>query len=164
LLASLVGIRTASGGCIDTPYVYTDGWGKDMSAIFAEYGDGRIEDVTSRYLHPEETIIVNFSVYDAFLKPYDNARITVLVQGLKAITWHQYQILLLLENLWKPYEEKFNGTIIESIYQRIRAWINDLPEVIDTSLITTWNYTDVHGKCQFILGKNDSLKNNMYSQ
>ena len=143
------------GGCIDRPWVYTDGWGKDMSAVFTEYGDGTIEDVTNRYLHSDESITVNFSVYDAFLKPYDNARITVLVEGLKDITWYQYQVLLFLEELWKPYKQRFNETIIEIIYQRIRDWISGLPEVIDSALITTWNYTDINGKCSLTLGKND---------
>jgi hypothetical protein len=144
-----------TGGCVDIPFVYTDNWGKDMSSIFVEYGDGRISEVTSRYLHSNEIINVNFSVYDVFLRPYDGARITVLVKGLKDITWYRYQILEFLEKIWNNYSEKFNNSFIKNLYYRLIERINEIPEVIDGAMISTWNYTNKEGECSFKLGKND---------
>jgi len=89
------------------------------------------------------------------MQPYDGARVTVLVQGMKDITWYQYQILGYLEQFWNTYLTKLNDTIFQTWYQNIRDRINDIPEVVDSAIITTWNYTNIDGTAKFTLGKND---------
>jgi len=143
------------GGCVDVPYAYTDGWGKDMSSLYAVKGDGRIVDRTSMYLHENETVTVNFTVYDAYLNPYDGAQITAFVKGIKDISWYQYKILEFLENLWDNLSIPLNGTFIETLYHKIQNRIMEIPDIIDGAIISTWNYTDINGFCSFTLGKND---------
>jgi Big-like domain-containing protein len=144
-----------TGGCVDIPYVYTDGWGKDMSAIYAIKGDGSISDVTKNYLHAKDCIQVDFQVYDAYLQPYDGALITVLVKGIKDVTWYKNTIIEFLENTWNKLPIWMKGNIMNNVFQNIIIKIEEIPETIDGTTVSIWNYTDIKGHCSFTLGKND---------
>jgi hypothetical protein len=146
---------TDGGGCVDTPYVYTDGWGKDMSAIYATNGDGSIYDVTTTYLHPEETVKVEFNVKDGYMNPYDGAMVSVLVKGIKDITWYKNKILDLINNIWTKIPDGLKIRILENIYERLIEIVEAIPDVVDGTTLTIWNYTDINGRCSFNLGKND---------
>ena len=144
-----------TGGCVDIPYVYADGWGKDMSAIYAVKGDGSIFDVTKRYLHSNDTIQVDFQVYDGYLQPYDGAQITVLVKGIKDITWYKNKIIEFLENTWNKLPIWMKGSIMNNFFHKIILKIEEIPETIDGTTVSIWNYTDINGFCSFTLGKHD---------
>jgi len=142
-------------GAVNNPSMYTDGWGQDMSSIWAWNGDGSIYEVTSRYLHPEDRIKVEFNVVDAYNKPVDGAIVTVLVKGLMDITWYKDYFSEIIDDIWGKIPEIFKIKILENMYELLKGKIDELDEVIEASQISVWNYTDINGKCQFELGKND---------
>jgi len=145
---------TDSGGTVDTPDVYAYGWKKNMSAIYAWKGDSSIYDVTSRYIHPEDRITARFVVRDSFLKPVDGARIVVVVEGPKDITWLKNKIWEKIEEIWDKLPDFIKGKILQAIYLKIQERIEEIPDSVDGLTITTWNYTDLNGECTFELGKN----------
>lgn len=142
-------------GAVNNPYMYTDGWGKDMSSIWAWNGDSSIYEVTSRYLHPEDRITVEFNIVDGYNNPVDGAIVTVLVKGLKDITWYKEYFSEIINKIWDKIPEIFKGIILTRIYDKLQEIIDGADEVIDASQISIWNYTDTNGRCQFELGKND---------
>jgi hypothetical protein len=142
-------------GAVNNPYMYTDGWGKDMSSIWAWNGDSSIYEVTSKYLHPEERINVEFNIYDGYNNPIDGAIVTVLVKGLKDITWYKDYFLDIIDEIWLKIPDIFKGRILNKIYEKIHEKIGGIDEVIEASQVSIWNYTDVNGRCNFQLGKND---------
>ena len=145
---------TDSGGSIDTPDVYTYGWGKDMSAIYALRGDDTIYDVTQRYMHPEDYITVSFNVTSWFDTPLDGVRIIVLVQGLKDITWIKNTLKDQLTLLWEKLPSLLKGPLMSRFYTYLNQKLDNMSDVIDGLTISTWNYTDGYGRCSFHLGKN----------
>lgn len=144
-----------TGGTVDTPLVYADGWGKDMSSVFSWRGDGVVSDVSSRYIPSEDRINVSFQVSDLMGKPLDGMRVTALVKGLKDITWYKNKILDGLESFWSFLPEKVQELFLEHVYTRLKDRIENTSDVIDGLTISIWNYTDVHGSCTFNLGKHD---------
>ena len=145
---------TDSGGVVDDPDVYAYGWGKNMSSIFAWRGDDTIYEVTPRYIHPEDRIKVKFVVRDSRLQPVDGAKVTVLSDGLKDITWIKNPIWEKIEGMWDRLPELIKGKIIQSIYNKTKDRYDKIPDVINGPTTTIWNYTDINGECTFELGKN----------
>ncbi len=145
---------TDSGGAVNQPDVYAYGWGKNMSSIYAWKGDDSIYDVTSRYIHPEDRITVSFDIKNSYLQPVDGAQIVVLVNGLKDISWYKNFFVGKLQEVWDKLPAFLQGRIMQFLFDKIQTRISDIPNVIDGVTISTWNYTDVNGKCTFELGKN----------
>jgi len=145
---------TDSGGAVDKSDVYAYGWGKNMSAIYAWNGDGSIYDVTPRYIHSEDRITVKFVVKDIFMQPVDGALVTVLVEGLKDITWYKNKIWEKIEEIWDKLPQFIKGKILQNIYDKIQERFEEIPDIIDGATISIWNYTDMNGECSFELGKN----------
>jgi len=143
------------GGTVDIPQVYTEGWGKDMSAIYTINGDGSICEETSRYIPLKDRITVKFIVKDGFMNPVDGAIITVLVKGINDITWYKNRVWETVEKIWDKFPEFIKGKILQSIYNKIKNRFEEIPDVIDGLTITIWNYTNPNGECTFELGKRD---------
>jgi hypothetical protein len=143
-----------TGGAVDEPDVYAYGWGKNMSAIYQSRGDDTIKDDTVRYIHPEDRITVRFVVKDSFLHPVDGARVTVLVKGPKDITWYKDYFWEKIQAFWDRLPEVLKGKILTSIFERFKERYDQLPDGINGVTVTTWNYTDLDGRCSFQLGKN----------
>ena len=145
---------TDSGGAVDKSDVYAYGWGKNMSAIYAWNGDGSIYDVTPRYIHSEDRITVKFVVKDIFMHPVDGALVTVLVEGLKDITWYKNKIWEKIEEIWDNLPQFIKGKILQTIYDKIQERFEEIPDIVDGATIAIWNYTNMNGECTFELGKN----------
>ena len=143
------------GGTVDIPKVYSDGWGKDMSAIYTVKGDGSICEITSTYIDQKDRETVKFIVKDGFMKPVDGALITVLVKGIKDITWYKNKVLVIVEEIWNKLPEFIKGVNLQVMYNKIKHRFEEIPDVIDGLTITIWNYTDPKGECTFELGKSD---------
>ena len=142
-------------GAVNNPYLYTDGWGKDMSSIWGWNGDSSIYEVTSKYIHPEDRITVEFNIVDGYNNPIDGAIVTVLVKGLKDITWYKDYFSDILDAIWEKTPNILKGRILEGIYASLHKKIDDVEEVIDTYQVSIWNYTDNNGLCTMELGKDD---------
>ena len=142
-----------SGGAVDKPDVYEYGWGKNMSAVYAWKGDSSIYEITSRYIHPEDRNTVRFVVKDIHLQPIDGARVTVLVHGIKDITWIKNIIWEKIEEIWDRLPQLIKGKILQAIYNKIKERYDEIPDTIEGLTITTWNYTNINGECTFELGK-----------
>lgn len=143
-----------TGGAVDEPDVYAYGWGKNMSAIYQWRGDGTILDDTARYIHPEDRITVSFIVKDSFLQPVDGARVIVLVKGPKDITWYKNYFWEKIQGFWDKLPEFLKGKILSFLFERFKERFNKIPDGINGITITTWNYTNLEGRCSFELGKN----------
>jgi len=143
-----------TGGAVDEPDVYAYGWGKNMSAIYQWRGDGTILDDTARYIHPEDRITVSFEVKDSFLQPVDGARVIVLVKGPKDITWVKNLFWEKIQGFWEKLPEFLKGKILSFLFERFKERFNKIPDGINGVTITTWNYTNLQGRCSFELGKN----------
>jgi len=143
-----------TGGAVDEPDVYAYGWGKNMSAIYQWRGDGTILDDTARYIHPEDRITVSFEVKDSFLQPVDGARVIVLVKGPKDITWYKNLFWEKIQGFWEKLPEFLKGKILSFLFERFKERFNKIPDGINGVTITTWNYTNLEGRCSFELGKN----------
>lgn len=146
---------TDSGGTVDVPNIYSEGWGKDMSSVFSWRGDGMVSDVTSRYIRAEDTVNVSFLVSDLRGKPVDGARITVLVKGLKDITWYKNKAIDLLDSFWDKVPSLIKDSFFGSVYDRLIYRIENISDVIDGLTISIWNYTDADGVSSFTLGRYD---------
>lgn len=144
-----------SGGTVNTPDIYWHGWGKSMSSIFAEKGDGSIYDVTSSYIDPENRVTVSFDVVDDYNRPYDGIRVTVFVKGLKDITWYKNTFWTRIDALWNRLPDFFKEHLFAQVYHRIEQCYEKIPDIIDGYTISIWNYTDVNGRCTFVLGNED---------
>ncbi|MBS3748529.1 MAG: hypothetical protein KGY67_02380 [Candidatus Thermoplasmatota archaeon] len=144
-----------TGGTVDTPLVYADGWGKDMSSVFSWRGDGVVSDVSSRYIPKEDQVNVSFLVTDLTGNSLDGVRVTALVNGLKDISWYKNKILDALEKFWSFLPKSVQESFLENIYHRITNRIENTSDVIDGLTISIWNYTDAQGVCDFTLGKHD---------
>ncbi len=144
-----------TGGTVDIPEVYSEGWGKDMSSVFSWRGDGIVNDVTSQYISPKNTVNVSFSITDRKGQSVDGVRVTVLVKGLKDISWYKLQILDSLETLWDLVPIQLKGLFLDNIYSRMVQRIENLSDVVDGLTISIWNYTNADGCCSFTLGNND---------
>ena len=144
-----------TGGTVDVAEVYDEGWGKDMSSVFSWRGDGVISDVTSRYINSNDTVNVSFSVSNMVGTPVDGARVTVLVKGLKDISWHKNQVLIMLETIWHKIPAFLQNSLLSTVYDRIVHRIENVSDVIDGLTVSIWNYTNAEGLCSFTLGKND---------
>jgi len=142
-------------GAVNNPYMYTDGWGKDMSSIWAWNGDSSIYEVTSKYIHPEDRITVEFNIVDGYDNPIDGAIVTVLVKGLKDITWYKEYFSEIINEIWDKIPEILKGVILKRIYDKLHETIDGVDEVIEASQISIWKYTDTNGICEFELGKDD---------
>jgi hypothetical protein len=142
-------------GAVNNPYMYTDGWGKDMSSIWAWNGDSSIYDVTSKYIHPEDRITVEFNIFDGYNNPIDGAIVTVLVKGLKDITWYKDYFSDIIDEIWIKIPDIVKGRILNKIYNKLHEKIDEVDEVIEASQVSIWNYTDINGRCKFQLGKDD---------
>ena len=142
-------------GSVNNPYMYTDGWGKDMSSIWAWNGDSSIYEVTSKYIHPESRITVDFNIVDGYNNPLDGAIVTVLVKGLKDIIWYKDYFSEILDEIWDKIPEILKGFILQKIYDELHEKIDGVDEVIEASQVSIWNYTDTNGRCTFELGKDD---------
>jgi hypothetical protein len=145
-----------SGGVIDKPDIYAYGWGKDMSAIFAKKGDRSIFEVTTKYIRSEDRKSIVFQVFDRYLQPIDGARVTVIVQGPKDITWIKYKLLGQIENIWDLIPPILKGTILQLLYGKIKDRIENMPDIVDGNIYSIYNFTDMNGKCCFELGQNRS--------
>jgi len=145
-----------SGGTVDIPDVYTYGWGKDMSSVFAWKGDDSIYEVTPTYIHSEDRKTITFQVLDRFFQPVDGARVTVAVWGPNDITWLKYRIYQKLESIWDSIPPILQGKIIEFLFNKIYGRIDKIPDSIDGPIYSIWNYTNIDGKCCFKLGQNRS--------
>jgi len=143
-----------TGGAVDEPDVYAYGWGKNMSAIYNWRGDDTISDDTERYIHPQDRITVNFTVKDSFLQPVDGARVIVLVKGPKDITSYKNLIWAIIQGLWDRLPNFLKGKILSFLFEKMKERFNAIPSEITGVTITTWNYTDLNGRCSFQLGKN----------
>jgi len=142
-------------GAVNNPYLYTDGWGKDMSSIWGWKGDSSIYEVTSKYIHPEDRITVEFNITDGYNNPIDGAVVTVFVKGLKDITWYKDYFSDIIDAIWEKTPNILKGRILERIYDSLHKKIDDVEEVIDTYQVSIWNYTDNNGLCTMDLGKDD---------
>ncbi len=145
---------TDSGGAVDEPDVYGYGWGKNMSSIFAWKGDDSIYDLTPRYIHSDDRITAKFIVRDHRLRPVDGARVTVVVNGIKDITWLKNNIWTKIVEIWDKLPDIIKGRFLQLLYSRIEEKFDKIPDVTDGLTITTWGYTDINGECSFELGKN----------
>ena len=145
-----------TGGVVDNPDIYAYSWGKDMSAIYAKKCDKSIFDLTSTYIHPEDSKTICFQVLDRRLKPVDGARVVVTVQGPKDITWLKFKLLGQIEKIWKFIPPLLKGPILQLLYSKITDRIESAPDIIDGNIFSIWNYTDMNGKCYFELGQNRS--------
>ena len=94
-------------------------------------------------------------VKDGFMNPVDGAIVTVLVKGIKDITWYKNKIWETVEKIWDKLPEFIKGINLQGIYNKIKHRFEEIPDVIEGSTITIWNYTDPKGECTFELGKND---------
>ncbi len=144
------------GGAVDKPDVYEYGWGKNMSAVYSWKGDDSIYETTFRYILPEDRYEVKFVVKDIYLQPVDGARVTVLVQGIKDITWTKNKIWEVIEKIWDKLPQIIKGKILQSIYDKIKERYNEIPDIIDGLTLSVWNYTDSKGKCTIQLGRGHS--------
>lgn len=142
-------------GAINRPYMYTDGWGKDMSSIWGWNGDSSIYEVTSTYLHPEDRATVEFNITDGFGNPVDGAVVTVFVKGLKDVTWYKDYFSDILDLIWDKIPDILKIRILERLFDTIYQKIDDVDEVIDTYQVSIWNHTDTNGRCKMELGTND---------
>jgi hypothetical protein len=142
-------------GAVNKPYMYTDGWGKNMSSVWAWNGDSSIYEVTPTYIHPEDRITVEFNIFDGYNNPIDGAVVTVLVYGLKDITWYKDYISDIIDLIWEKIPDILKIRLLERIYDSLQQKIDNVEEVIDTYQISIWNYTDTKGQCKFELGKDD---------
>ncbi|RLF29146.1 MAG: hypothetical protein DRN05_02330 [Thermoplasmata archaeon] len=145
-----------TGGTVDKPYVYTDVWKKNMSSIFAWKGDDSIYDVTSRYMHPEDLVKIDFVVLDRHLQPADGARITVFVTGPRDITWLKNRIWGKIEKIWNSLPQWIKGKILQTLYTQLEKMYSRIPDTINSLIPSIWNYTDMNGRCSFELGRNRS--------
>jgi hypothetical protein len=143
-----------TGGAVDEPDVYAYGWGKNMSAIYQWRGDGIILEDTARYIHPEDRITVSFIVKDSFLQPVDGARVIVLVKGPKDITWYKNYFWEKIQGFWDKLPEFLKGKLLSFLFERFKERFNKIPDGINGITITTWNYTNLEGRCSFELGEN----------
>ena len=143
-----------TGGAVDEPDVYAYGWGKNISAIYQWRGDCTILDDTARYIHPEDRITVSFELKDGFLQPVDGARVIVLVKGPKDITWLKNNFWAKIQGFWDNLPEILKGKILSSLFERFNERFHQIPDGITGVTITTWNYTNLDGRCSFELGKN----------
>jgi hypothetical protein len=143
-----------TGGAVDEPDVYAYGWGKSMSAIYQWRGDGIILDDTARYIHPEDRITVSFEVKDSFLQPVDGAWVIVLIKGPKDITGVKNLFWETIQGIWEKLPEFLKGKILAFLFERLKERFNLIPDGINGVTITTWNYTNLEGRCSFELGKN----------
>lgn len=141
------------GGAVDKSDVYEYGWGKNISAVYAWKGDTSIYDITSRYIHPEDRYTVTFVVKDIFLQPIDGARLTVLVDGIKDITWIKNFLLGKIEKIWTRLPDLIKGKILQIIYSKFKNKYDEIPDTVDGLTTTIWNYTNMDGECTFELGK-----------
>jgi len=144
------------GGTVDKPDVYEYGWGKNMSSVFSWKGDDSIYETTSYYIFPEDRYEVKFVVKDIYLQPVDGARVTVLVHGIKDITWTKNKIWEIIEKIWDKLPQIIKGKILQTIYDKIKERYNEIPDIIDGLTLSVWNYTDSNGECTIQLGKGHS--------
>ncbi len=145
-----------SGGTVDIPDVYTYGWGKDMSSVFAWKGDDSIYEVTPTYIHSEDRKTISFQVMDRFFKPVDGARVTVAVWGPNDITWLKFRFFEKLQSIWDSIPPVLQGKIIQFFFNKIYERIDKIPDSVDGPIYSIWNYTDIDGRCIFELGQNRS--------
>ncbi len=143
-----------TGGAVDEPDVYAYGWGKNMSAIYTWRGDDTISDDTARYIHPQDRITVTFTIKDSYLQPVDGARVLVLVKGPKDISSLKNLIWSKIQGVWDKLPDSLKGKILSFLFGKIQDRFNAIPTEITGVTITTWNYTDLKGRCSFQLGKN----------
>jgi hypothetical protein len=143
-----------TGGAVDEPDAYGYGWKKNMSAIYQWRGDDTISDDTARYIHPQDRITVTFTVKDTFLQPVDGARVTVLVKGPKDITYYKNLIWGKIQAVWDKLPEFLKGKILSFLFDKLKGRYDAIPGEVNGVTITTWNYTDLDGRCSFQLGKN----------
>jgi hypothetical protein len=143
-----------TGGAVDEPDVYAYGWGKNMSAIYAWRGDDTISDDTARYIHSQDRITVTFTVKDSFLQPVDGARVLVLVKGPKDISSIKNLIWAKIQGIWDRLPDILKGKILSFLFEKAKERFNAIPSEVTGVTITTWNYTDLSGRCSFQLGKN----------
>jgi|GEM_PF-684912 len=143
-----------TGGAVDEPDVYAYGWGKNMSAIYTWRGDDTISDDTARYIHPQDRITATFTVRDSFLQPVDGARVLVLVKGPKDISSLKNLIWGKIQGIWDKLPDFLKGKILSYLFANLKERFNAIPSEITGVTITTWNYTDLNGRCSFQLGKN----------
>lgn len=141
------------GGTVDNPDVYEYGWRKNMSSIYSWKGDDTIYDVTSTYIHPEDRYNVKFIVKDMFLKPVDGTRVTVLVRGIKDITWYKNEFLKIINNIWDKLPEIIKGKLLQLIYEKIYERVDEIPDTTEGLTLSIFNFTDSNGECSFSLGQ-----------
>ncbi|RLF25654.1 MAG: hypothetical protein DRN01_06120 [Thermoplasmata archaeon] len=144
------------GGAVDKPDVYVYGWGKDISALFAWKGDDSIYDVTSRYIHPENRRTVRFVVTDMRHQPVDGARVVVLVNGPRDITWLKNKVWGVVEKIWSVIPDLVKGRILQMLYKKLGNVYDKIPDGVNGVIQSIWNYTDINGECSFELGENRS--------
>jgi hypothetical protein len=143
-----------TGGAVNEPDVYAYGWGKNMSAIYNWRGDDTLSDDTARYIHPQDRITVTFTVKDSFLQPVDGARVMVLVKGPKDISYYKNLIWGMIQGVWDKLPDFLKGKILSFLFERLKQRYDAIPTEVTGVTITTWNYTDLQGRCSFQLGKN----------
>lgn len=149
---------TDSGGAVDEPDIYTYGWGKNMSSVFAWRGDDSIYEVTHRYIHESDRRTVRFSVHDIMGRPLDGARVIVLVPGLLDWSWLKDKLWeATIEKLWSNLPERLReNPFIQQLYQKFHDMYTRIPDVVESVLPSIWNYTDMNGECTIDLGVNQS--------
>jgi hypothetical protein len=84
----------------------------------------------------------------------DGARITVLVIGLKDITWYKNMIWGKIQGVWEKLPEFLKGKLLSFLFKKLQERYEQIPDVVNGVTITTWNYTDLDGRCTVELGKN----------
>jgi len=146
------------GGSIDRTDIYAYLWGWNISSIHYFRGDGLIFDITDEYLKEKDLRLVDFEITDIMGKGLDGIRILVLVKGPLDWSWIKYKIWnLFVEGLWERLPEGIRSRPLPSrLYEALKRFYERIPDVINLAKLTTWNYTDLEGRCRFKLGVNRS--------
>jgi hypothetical protein len=113
-----------------------------------------IYDVTSTYIHSEDRSNICFQVLDRRLNPIDGVRVTVIVFGLRDITFIRNEFLNFIEKIWYLIPQFLKFEIVQKLYEKISDRITQIPNSIESPIFTIWNFTDINGKCNFNLGNN----------
>ena len=141
-----------TGGVVDQYDVYRYGWGKKMSSVYANNPDDTTYDVTSKYLHQEDRITVNFKLENYVGDPIDGARILVLVKGLNDISWIKYRIINSINQIWNTMPSLITDMLFGWLYDVLIEKITGIDDIQEFLSKSCWAITDASGSCSLDLG------------